>query len=155
VLADLAAGAAQIPARMPALLVREVDYDDWARSDDGRRALRQSVWTEPPDDRIFKFAPGTSVVEVKAAGAGVPGPGSVFLVRDDARLTSTISSREWALFLARVDGRRSVAEILALAKLRKREVVGFLAAALDEGILVAVEAARRPVQPGRTAYHQG
>ena len=129
VLADLAAGATQAPARASAFPVREVVYDDWARSEEGRRALRQSVWTEPPDDTVVEFAPGTSLVEVKSAGAGVPGPGSIFLVRDDALLTSTIASREWSLFLARVDGKRSLAQILALTQLHKRHVASYLAAA--------------------------
>jgi asparagine synthase (glutamine-hydrolysing) len=152
VLADLAAGPSQIPARTSALPVREVDYDDWARSVEGQRALRQSVWTEPPDDMVVEFAPGTSLVEVKSAGAGVPGPGSIFLVRDDAMLTSTIASREWSLFLACVDGRRSLAQILALTQLHKRQVVSYLATALDEGILVEVEDARRLTQPSEAVY---
>jgi len=139
VLADLAASRWAPPSGPSSLPMREVVLDDWARSPAGERALRHSNWTEPPDDMVVRFAPGTSLVEVKSAGAGVPVPGSAFLVLEDGRLTSTIESPEWSRFLACVDGKRTVAGILSLLQLTKNPLLRFLNAALDEGVLIEVE----------------
>ena len=119
--------------------MREVRFDDWARSPAGQRTLRQSAGTEPPDDMVVAFSFGTSLVEVKAAGVGVPAPGSTFLVREDGLLTSAIESRTWSKFLANIDGKRTIAGILARVGLTKQQIVEPLGAALDDGVLVGVE----------------
>jgi hypothetical protein len=121
--------------------MREVVFDDWARSPAGRRVLRHSNWTEPPDDMVLGFAPGTSLVEVKAAGPGVPAPGSAFLVLEDGCLTRAIESPQWSQFLARVDGKRTIAGILSLLQLTKKDLLRHLNAALGEGVLIEVESA--------------
>jgi hypothetical protein len=139
VLADLAASEPTYRPASSTSPMPEVDFDVWARSPDGREALRQSPWLEPPDDMVVRFAPGTSLVEVKSAGAGVPAPGSMFLVREDGLLTSIIKSRPWSQFLPEVDGSRTIAGILARIRINKAQVAEPLAAALDEGVLIAVE----------------
>ena len=139
VLADLAASHWTYRTGSSALPMREVAFDDWARSPGGRRALRQSAWAEPPDDMVVGFSPGTSLVEVKSAGIGVPAPGSTFLVREDGLLTSAIESRTWSQFLAHVDGKRTIAGILAHLGLTKKQILEPLGAALDDGVLVEIE----------------
>lgn len=139
VLADLAASHWTNRPGSSAQRMREVAFDHWAHSPGGQWALRQSAWTEPPDDMVVGFSPGTSLVEVKSAGIGVPAPGSTFLVREDGLLTSAIESRTWSQFLALVDGKRTIAGILAHLQLTKRQVLEPLGAALDSGVLVEVE----------------
>jgi asparagine synthase (glutamine-hydrolysing) len=139
VLADLAASQWTYRPGSSTTPMREVAFDDWASSPAGRRALRHSMWTESADDMVVGFSPGTSLVEVKAAGVGVPAPGSTFLVREDGLLTSAIESQTWALFLANVDGKRTVAGILARLGLTKKQILEPLSAALDDGVLVEVE----------------
>ena len=139
VLADLAASKWTPSTRASAMPMREVVLDDWAQTPAGRQALKYSHWTEPPDDMILAFAPGTSVVEVKSGGPGVPAPGSAFLVREDGRLTAAIESPQWAQFLAQVDGKRKIGGILSALRLSKQQVLTHLDAALDEGVLIEVE----------------
>ncbi|MEO8135259.1 MAG: asparagine synthase C-terminal domain-containing protein, partial [Betaproteobacteria bacterium] len=139
VLADLAASQWKLPATPAPLPMREVVYDDWTRSSMGRRLLRQSPSVATPDDMVLRFAPGTSLVQVRSGGTGVPAAGSAFIVREDARLTSIIESPAWAQFLSHVDGRRTVAGILALLRLHKTQVLKELTATLDDGLLIEVE----------------
>jgi asparagine synthase (glutamine-hydrolysing) len=148
VLADLAASQWTPPSGPSSLPMREVVLDDWARSPAGQRALRSSNWTEPPDDMVVGFAPGTSLVEVKSAGVGVPAPGSAFLVLEDGRLTSAIESPQWSRFLACVDGKRTIAGILSLLQLTKKPLLRFLNAALDDGVLIEVEDTLRGAATG-------
>lgn len=139
VLADLAASQWKLPTNPPRLPMREVVFDDWVRSPVGLRALRNSTATEPPDDMVVRFTPGTSVVEVKSAGSGAPPPGSAFLVREGGVLESIIESPAWVQFLIQVDGKRTIAGILALLRLTKKEILKPLGDALDDGVLVEVE----------------
>ena len=148
VLADLAAGQWRFPPGPVRLPMREVGFDDWARSAAGRRALRQSTWNEPPDDMVVGFSPGTSLVEVKSGGPGVPAPGAAFLVLEDGRLTSTIESPTWAQFLARVDGQRTIGGVLASVGAKKDDVLRYLVEALEAGVLIEVEAKWRGAAVG-------
>ena len=143
VLADLAASQWTCRPGSSPPPMREVVFDDWMLSPAGRRALRQSASTRPPDDMVVGFAPGVSLVEVKAGGLGVPALGSTFLVREEGILTSAIESRTWSQFLARLDGRRTLGEILAWLGLDREQILQPLGAALDDGVLVDVEDARQ------------
>ncbi len=146
ILADLAASAST-SIRRSQLPVHDVDWDDWAATPAGRSALRLSKRRDLAGDLVVGFAAGTSLVEVKSGGAGVPGPGSTFLVLDDGRLTSAITSPAWSRFLAAVDGKRSIDAIAALAHIARDEVQVPLAAALDAGVLVDVEDVQEQMAP--------
>ena len=143
VLADVAASGPGTHSTCPSSPMREVVFEEWAASAAGCAMLRQSPWREPADDMIVRFAAGTSLVEVRSGGTGVPAAGATFLVQEDGVLGSVVESRPWSTFLAHVDGKRTIAAILDGLGIAKAQILALLEAALDEGILVAEDDRQR------------
>jgi len=148
VLADLASHSSNPPPLPASPPLRDVVFADWAVSPAGRQALRQSAWAETPEDMVVALAAGTSLVEIKSAGVGVPPPGSTFLVREDALLTSALDAPAWSRFLAHVDGRRTIAGILTDAGLARAQIAAQLTAALAAGVLIEIDDAPREIAQG-------
>lgn len=142
VLADLADRNAPAPARTGALPVQEIALD----SPDAIARL-EAFWNAPvaspvpasapsPDptrklgDAVPRFASGVSMLRIETTNM------PAYKLKVEGRGEIDIASPTWAQFLAAMDGRRSVSQIVAQGKLNRALALKRLRKALEQGWVV-------------------
>jgi asparagine synthase (glutamine-hydrolysing) len=139
VLADLAARSDPGRVRQRPRLGRECTIDAWSCTREGAAALARARGTERAEDVIVALPHGCAVIDLRFSTSPALEAG-VYVV-DEGRLGSRIASPAWAKFLLLVDGRRSVAQILAEVQLNRTRTWRLVQSALDDGSLIEVDAA--------------
>ena len=145
VLADLAARGGPTPATPAPRLGLESTIDAWSRTREGGAALARARGAERAEDVVVALPHGCAVVDLRASTSPALAAG-VYVVTD-GQLGARIASPAWARFLLLVDGRHSVAQILATAQLNRARTWRLVHSALDDGSLVEVDAASEIATP--------
>jgi hypothetical protein len=148
VLADLAARCGPVPAR-PLRLGRETTIDEWTCTRAGAAALARARGTELAEDVVVALPRGCTTVELHTAVSSALDAGVYTIC--DGRLGPRITSPAWAQFLLQVDGRRSVAQIVAAARLNGTRTWRLVQSALEDGSLVEVDAEAEIAPSAQTA----
>lgn len=138
ILAELADSPAGVPAPRSDRMIEEVKTTDWPAWIAAHSAAVPPAADHVADSTVVLLARGVSLVTAAAGAPGSPAPRRCYLARD-GKPFADVGSPGWQAFLAAVDGRQSVARIIADHGLNAARTKKQIRDALERNLLVRVD----------------